>query len=91
MAPVAAVSEEIHRRFLPGRRQLMTPAAVRHLSLGPRADTGKAQRELGYRPGSIPEAVGEAYRWFVDRGLIERPTVSIPGGRVQPDAKPGVS
>ena len=91
MAPVAAVSEAIHRRFLPGRRQLMTPAAVRLLSLGRRADTGKAQRELGFRPGSITEAVGEAYRWFVERGVIERPAVAAPVGRVQPDAEPGVS
>jgi hypothetical protein len=52
---------------------LLTPAAVRILGMGRHADTGKAQRELGYRPTSIAEAVREAYEWFVARGVIERP------------------
>jgi nucleoside-diphosphate-sugar epimerase len=91
MAGVAAVSEVIYRRFLPGRRQLMTPAAVRLLSLGRRADTGKAQRELGYRPGSIADAVHEAYQWFVDRGVIERPATIAAGSRAQPAPKPRMS
>jgi nucleoside-diphosphate-sugar epimerase len=91
MAGVAAVSEVVYRRFLPGRRQLMTPAAVRLLSLGRRADTGKAQRELGYRPGSIADAVHEAYQWFVDRGVIERPATIAAGSRAQPAPKPRMS
>jgi nucleoside-diphosphate-sugar epimerase len=88
MAGVAAASEIVYRRFLPGRRQLMTPAAVRLLSLGRRADTGKAQRELGYRPGSIADAVHAAYEWFVDRGVIERPAFAAAGRPAAPGPKP---
>jgi nucleoside-diphosphate-sugar epimerase len=73
MSVAAEMGEFVYRRFLPGRRQLLTPAAVRILGMGRHADTGKAQRELGYRPTAIVEAVREAYEWFVARGVIERP------------------
>lgn len=53
--------------------QLLTPAAVRLLALHRRADTSKAQRELGFRPSSIENAVEQAYDWFVTRGVIEPP------------------
>ena len=77
-----------YRHFLPGRRQLLTPAAVRLLRMGRRADTGKAQRELGYRPGSIDAAVYEAYDWFVARGAIERPRGIVPARRPSAVAAP---
>ena len=80
MIGVAEVGDFLYRHLLPSRRQLLTPAAVRLLSMGRRADTGKAQRELGYRPGSVPEAVREAYEWFVARGMIARPRSVVPGG-----------
>jgi nucleoside-diphosphate-sugar epimerase len=81
MSGVAGLGDFVYRHFLPGRRQLLTPAAVRLLRLGRRADTGKAQRELGYRPGSISEAVREAYDWFVARGMIDGPRRIAPGRR----------
>jgi 3beta-hydroxysteroid-4beta-carboxylate 3-dehydrogenase (decarboxylating) len=73
MSSVAEVGDFVYRNFLPGRRQLLTPAAVRLLSMGRRADIGKARRELGYRPGSIRDAVRDAYDCFVARGMIKRP------------------
>jgi nucleoside-diphosphate-sugar epimerase len=73
MMVVAEVGEFVCRHFLPGRRLLFTPAAVRLLRMGRRADIGKAQRELGYRPTSIAEAVREAHQWFVARGAIKAP------------------
>jgi nucleoside-diphosphate-sugar epimerase len=73
MAPVAEIGAFVHRHILSGRRQLLTPAAVRLLRMGRRADTGKAQRELDYRPTSIVEAVREAYECFVKRSVIDRP------------------
>jgi nucleoside-diphosphate-sugar epimerase len=75
MMAAAQIGELAHRYILPGRRQLLTPAALRLLRMGRRADTGKAQRELGYRPTSIADAVREAYRWFVARGAIGTPRV----------------
>jgi len=80
MSGVAEIGDFIYRNFLPGRRQLLTPAAVRLLCMGRRADTSKAQRELGYRPGSIREAVRQAYDWFVARGMIERARPMAYGG-----------
>jgi nucleoside-diphosphate-sugar epimerase len=70
MMAAAEIGELAHRYIIPGRRQLLTPAAVRLLRMGRRADSSKAQRELGYRPGSIADAVREAYEWFVARGVI---------------------
>src|ERR1700687_1226220 len=49
MSGLAELGDFVCRHFLPGRRQLLTPPAVRILRLGRRVDTGKAQRELGYR------------------------------------------
>jgi nucleoside-diphosphate-sugar epimerase len=70
MMAVAGIEDFISRRFLPGRRQLLTPGAVRLLRMGRRADCSKAQGELGYRPTSIADAVREAHQWFVARGAI---------------------
>jgi nucleoside-diphosphate-sugar epimerase len=78
MMAAAQIGELVHRYVLPGRRQLLTPAAVRLLRMGRQADSGKAQRELGYRPTSIADAVREAYRWFVARGAIETPRPRAP-------------
>jgi nucleoside-diphosphate-sugar epimerase len=87
MAPVAEIGAFVHRHILPGRRQLLTPAAVRLLRMGRRADTGKAQRELGYRPTSIAEAVREAYDCFVRRGVIDRPRAGATTTRQRPSDK----
>ena len=84
----AATSELMCRHFLPGRRPLLTAAAVRLLRIGRRADTAKAQRELGFRPTSIANAVREAYQWFVASGKINpsrAPAALGQAVRSQPD------
>ena len=86
--PAPRLGDFVYRHFLPGRRQLLTPAAVRLLCMGRRADIGKAERELGYRPGSIREAVREAYDWFVARGTIARPPTSRRPRRLPRGATP---
>ena len=70
MLTIAEASEFVHRLLFPARRRLLTPAAIRLLRMGRRADTRKAQRELGYRPTSVADAVREAYQWFLVRGSI---------------------
>jgi nucleoside-diphosphate-sugar epimerase len=70
MMAAAKLGEFAFRHFLPGRRLLLTPAAVHLLRMGRRADTSKAQSELGYRPTKIVDAVREAYQWFEARGAI---------------------
>jgi nucleoside-diphosphate-sugar epimerase len=77
MMGLAEIGELVHRHVLPGRRQLLTPAAVRLLQLGRRVDCSKARRELGYRPGSIADAARDAYEWFVARGMIERAGTAV--------------
>jgi len=51
----------------------LTPAAIRILRQHRRADTSKAERELGFRPTPIAAAVREAYDWFVAQGVITPP------------------
>ena len=71
MGKIAIVSSFVLTRFFPEVPQRFTPGAVRILGLARRADTGKAQRELGYRPGSIEEALKQAYEFHVEQGSIE--------------------
>lgn len=77
MRVAAHVSTFVMTRFFPGVPQRFTPAAVRFLSQRRHADTSKAQRELGYRPTSIEDALREAYEWFVEQGAIQSPLVPV--------------
>ena len=77
MLGFASVASPILSTLAPGFPQRLTPAAVRLLSLGRRADTGKAQRELGFKPTSIQRAIEDAYAHFVQRGKIERPRRTV--------------
>jgi nucleoside-diphosphate-sugar epimerase len=80
MMAVAEMGDFIHRHFLPGQQQLLTPAAVHFLRMGRRVDISKAKRELRYRPTLIAQAVREAYQWFAARGAIDLPRLnSSPG------------
>ena len=51
---------------------LITPAALRLLRMGRRADTTKARAELGFVPSPVEAALEAAYRDFMDRGLLAR-------------------
>jgi nucleoside-diphosphate-sugar epimerase len=70
MNVLAHVSSFILNRVAPERPQRFTPDAVRLLSLQRRADIGKARAELGFRPGSIEQALRDAHASFVARGLV---------------------
>ena len=65
-------------RFHPDFPQRFTPGAIRLLQKRRHADTGKAQRELGYRPTSIRDAVHEAYEFHYRRNVIANPAANRP-------------
>ena len=77
MLGIAHASSFVLTNLFPSVPQRFTPAAVRLLQMRRRADTGRAQRELGYRPTSIEDALQEAYEHFVERGVI-RGAVGMP-------------
>ena len=78
MAALAEVADKTWYRAFPNLPRRFTPAAVRLLNMRRRADHGKARRELGYQPSSLPQAVRDAYEDFARRGLI---TPTLRGSR----------
>lgn len=92
MAGIAGVSSPVMNTFFPDKPQRFTPAAVRLLSSRRRADTSKAQRELGYRPTTIRQAVHEAYADFARRGLVPaRPGTTVAAERSMTTPEPAAS
>lgn len=73
MAALAGVADKTWFRLFPNRPRRFTPAAVRLLEMRRRADHGKARQELGFQPGSLRDAIQEAYDDFVRRGVIRPP------------------
>ena len=65
-------------RFHPDFPQRFTPGAIRLLKKRRHADTGKARRELGYRPTTIRDAVHEAYAFHHGRDAISNPRAKRP-------------
>ena len=73
MLGVAHVSQFVLSTFAPHRPQRFTPGAVRVLQMYRKANTKKAQEELGFRPTSIEDAIRDQYWFFVDLGWIKNP------------------
>ena len=73
MLPIAIASEALVKIFAPSYPLRFTAGAVRILSMCRRADTQKAQTELGFVPTQVEDAVREAYEWFVREGHIKSP------------------
>ncbi len=78
MLPIATVSEAFVKMFAPAYPLRFTAGAVRILALCRKADTSKAQKELGFVPTRVEDAVREAYEWFVQDGQITSPRVHVP-------------
>jgi degradative hydroxymethylglutaryl-CoA reductase len=70
MSGIAAASSLVLDTFAPNAPRRFTPAAIRFLRSERRADTTKAQVELGYQPTGIRRAIHEAYADFARRGLV---------------------
>ena len=77
MLATAHVVSAALRVVAPRVEQRFTPGAVRLLTMGRRADNGKARRELGYQPTSIRDALAEQYAFFMRQGWM-RPGVRVP-------------
>jgi dihydroflavonol-4-reductase len=60
-----------------GAEPLYTAESLGTLRRGRPVDHAKALRDLGYRPRPTAESVGDAYRWFAERGVI--PGGAVPG------------
>lgn len=72
MATVARAISRPMARLLPSVPQHLTPGAVFVLTMQRRADTTKAQTELGFVPGDLAAAVRSWYEFFVEQGMIAR-------------------
>ncbi len=84
MRPISHLTSFMMARFRPDDPQRFTPGALRILAQHRKADTTKAQTELGYRPTSIEEAVRDAYAFFGRQGAIagyQAPAALQPTGR----------
>ncbi len=64
------VINPVAQRVAPKLAEVLTPGGMKILHLRRRADSSKAQRELGFQPTSIRKAIEEAYEFFVRRGAI---------------------
>lgn len=72
MAAIAEVADKTWFRLFPNKPRRFTPAAVRLLDMRRQAGHEKAARELGYQPGTLRDAVRDAYEDFIRRGIIRR-------------------
>lgn len=92
MAGVAEVTSFFMSSFFPQKPQRFTPAAVRLLRMQRKADTSKAQVELGFKPTDVRSAIHEAYSHFVARGLVPQGSLGksfSPRGESTPPAAEG--
>ena len=79
MLVFAEVASFYLSRFHPDFPQRFTPGAIRLLRKRLHADTGKARRELGFKPTSLRAAVHEAYAFhYHQRSVITNPDAKRP-------------
>ena len=70
MKTMAHVSSFVMSNFFPKMPQRFTPAAVRLLNMQRKADTSKAQRELGYQPRPLKDTVTATFQWFKEANVV---------------------
>ncbi len=57
-------------RVVPGYLPMATPEKVRISMRGEHFDSGKAMRELGFKPGPAREALRKAVEWYREHGYV---------------------
>lgn len=70
MASITGLYAGSLAKVFPKLPQRLTPGAIGVLRMRRHADTSKAQRELGYQPGSVRDAVRDAFVWFARQGKL---------------------
>lgn len=70
MSAVTGIYSGSMAKFFPNMPQRFSPGAIRIMRMRRRADTSKAQKELGYRPTSIPQAVYDQFEFFARQGRL---------------------
>lgn len=70
MASITGLYAGSLAKVFPSLPQRLTPGAIGVLRMRRHADTSKAQRELGYRPGTVRDAVRDAFVFFAREGKL---------------------
>ncbi|MEX1366998.1 MAG: NAD-dependent epimerase/dehydratase family protein [Nannocystaceae bacterium] len=70
MASVTGLYAGSLAKVFPNLPQRLTPGAIGVLQMRRHADTSKAQRELGYVPGAVRDAVRDAFVFFAREGKL---------------------
>jgi nucleoside-diphosphate-sugar epimerase len=70
MASITGIYAGSLAKMFPSLPQRLTPGAIGVLRMRRHADTSKAQRELGYRPGTIRDAVRDGFVFFARQGKL---------------------
>lgn len=70
MASITGLYAGSLAKMFPNLPQRLTPGAIGVLRMRRHADTSKAQRELGYRPGTVRDAVRDAFVFFAREGKL---------------------
>jgi hopanoid-associated sugar epimerase len=70
MQSVALVKDWVEKTFFPQVSPRFNYHSIRLLKSRKRADNRKSQRELGWRPTPVKDAVRESIEWFYERDYI---------------------
>lgn len=81
MAGLARPYYQVAKRYFPDMPQRLTPGAVAILEMHRHADLSKAREELGFQPGSLRQAVSDAYEFFVTHEMMDPSRGRSVGGK----------
>jgi nucleoside-diphosphate-sugar epimerase len=71
LLPLVSFKDWAAARCFPAAHPRLTAPALRLLTTAKHGDSGKARRELGWRPTALRDGVAEAVAWFASRGWVK--------------------